>query len=120
VSRRDGPDSGGGSLRFRCHTGHAYTSAALLSELRESVEATLWSAARVLDEHEMLLEHLAKHLTEAGNPAQGETLRRESAQVRARSRTVRGVAVQSGGHPHERLYAVHGAGLLDETREHPA
>jgi two-component system, chemotaxis family, protein-glutamate methylesterase/glutaminase len=28
----------GGGLRFRCHTGHAYTADALLAELTESVE----------------------------------------------------------------------------------
>lgn len=95
----------GRSIRFRCHTGHAFTPAALLSELRESVEATLWSAVRALDENVMLLEHLAKHFGEAGEPIQGEAFRQEAARVGERSRTVRGVALQSGEHHGDLLQA---------------
>ncbi|GAA5533665.1 chemotaxis protein CheB [Deinococcus aluminii] len=107
----------GRTLRFRCHTGHAFTPAALLSELRESVEATLWSSVRALDENVMLLEHLAKHFAEAGEPIQGEVFRREAAQVRERSRTVRGVALQAGEHQEELLRAARGAELKDEVEE---
>ena len=45
-------------VRFRCHTGHAYTLASLLAEVNESVEATLWSTVRVLEEKVLLLHHL--------------------------------------------------------------
>ncbi|MHB1178636.1 MAG: chemotaxis protein CheB, partial [Daejeonella sp.] len=32
----------GASLRYRCHTGHAYTSAALLAEQTMKIEETMW------------------------------------------------------------------------------
>ena len=45
-------------FRFRCHTGHAFTAAALEDELREKVEMAGWSAVRALQEHAMLLQEL--------------------------------------------------------------
>jgi len=47
--------------RFRCHTGHAYTSASLEAELGEKIENALWNTIRALEEHAMLLNHMAKH-----------------------------------------------------------
>jgi two-component system chemotaxis response regulator CheB len=52
----------GNRLRFRCHTGHAYSLNVLLAEVTKSIEAALWNAARVLDEGEMLLSHVQGHL----------------------------------------------------------
>ena len=33
-------------VRFRCHTGHAFTASALLAELITSVEEKMWQAMR--------------------------------------------------------------------------
>ncbi|WP_426061717.1 chemotaxis protein CheB [Hymenobacter sp. B1770] len=48
-------------IRFRCHTGHAYTVSALLSEVTESVESMLYQSMRGLEETKMLLTHLGNH-----------------------------------------------------------
>lgn len=48
------------SLRFRCHTGHAYTAAVLLAEQTEKIEETLWVALRMFEERRNLLVKLAK------------------------------------------------------------
>lgn len=58
-----------GRTRYRCHTGHAYSADTLLSEVTESVEETLWSAIRTIDESVMLLRHMAEHVRESGNGA---------------------------------------------------
>lgn len=79
----------GNTTRYRCHTGHAYTAGTLLSEVRHSVEATLWSAVRALDENVMLLEHLGKHLEEAGHGEQAEAILTEAREVRERARQMR-------------------------------
>lgn len=55
-------------VRFRCHTGHAFTLSHLLSELTQKNEDTLMSALRSLEETEALLTHAAEHLQEGGNP----------------------------------------------------
>ncbi len=41
--------------RFRCHTGHAFSSAALLAEQSEKVEETLWVALRMFEERQNLI-----------------------------------------------------------------
>lgn len=56
-------------IRFRCHTGHAYTISALLSEVTESVETMLFQSMRGLEESKMLLEHLAEYFAGEGQQA---------------------------------------------------
>src|SRR4051812_31990320 len=55
------------TLRFRCHTGHAYSVDSLLAEYTETSEALLWRALRSLKEHGILLDGLMK-----GSPAPPE------------------------------------------------
>jgi two-component system, chemotaxis family, protein-glutamate methylesterase/glutaminase len=45
--------------RFRCHTGHAYTAAALQATYAKDNEDTLWSAVRSLEEYALLLNDCA-------------------------------------------------------------
>src|SRR5215813_4058295 len=65
-------------LRFRCHTGQAYTAQSLLSTLNETTEDTIWSAVRALQEGAMLLEHLAQHARDAGQVNEANSLDREA------------------------------------------
>lgn len=48
-------------IRFRCHTGHAYTASSLLGDLSRSVEETLWQAMRGLEETTLLLNQISAH-----------------------------------------------------------
>ncbi|MGI4873795.1 MAG: chemotaxis protein CheB [Janthinobacterium lividum] len=48
-------------IRYRCHTGHAYTVSALLSEVTHSVESLLYQSMRGLEETTMLLQNLGQH-----------------------------------------------------------
>jgi two-component system chemotaxis response regulator CheB len=50
----------GPQLRYRCHTGHAYTAAALLAEQTKKIEETMWTALRMFEERKNLLTTLAK------------------------------------------------------------
>lgn len=60
-------------LRFRCHTGHAFTVASLTHAVEENVEASLFGAARVLEEYAGLNEALAK--AEAGEDGEARERR---------------------------------------------
>lgn len=53
-------------IRFRCHTGHAYTASSLLADLSKSVEETLWQAMRGLEETTLLLKQISEHFTKQG------------------------------------------------------
>ncbi|AFZ68618.1 chemotaxis protein CheB [Deinococcus peraridilitoris] len=85
----------GNSSRFRCHTGHAFSPSSLLAEVRDSVEASLWSAARALDENVMLLEHLARHFGEAGEEGPREAFTHEALHAREQARLVRQSALHA-------------------------
>jgi two-component system chemotaxis response regulator CheB len=71
-------------LRFRCHTGHAYTLESLLSEMDEAIEDSLWNAIRALEERVMLIRQAAEHLRESHDERDSALLQRaEETQQRA-------------------------------------
>jgi two-component system chemotaxis response regulator CheB len=45
----------GDTLRYRCHTGHAYTAITLLAEQNKKLEETMWTALRMFEERRNLL-----------------------------------------------------------------
>jgi len=46
--------------RYRCHTGHSFTAAALLTSQTEKIEETLWTSLRMFEERKNLLNNMAK------------------------------------------------------------
>lgn len=50
----------GQALRYRCHTGHAYTSPVLLAEQTAKIEETLWIALRMFEERRNLLTTMSE------------------------------------------------------------
>lgn len=59
-----------GPIRFRCHTGHAFTLQSLLSEQADRVEELLWTTLRAMEEERALLQHLGEHLQDSQDKAQ--------------------------------------------------
>jgi two-component system chemotaxis response regulator CheB len=59
-------------VRFRCHTGHAFSADTLLDATTESIEARLWDAVRAADETVMLLNQLGEEFAKAGNTSAAE------------------------------------------------
>jgi two-component system chemotaxis response regulator CheB len=51
----------GNLLRFRCHTGHAFTADALAESSQHALEETLWVALRMMEERKNLLSSMAGH-----------------------------------------------------------
>jgi two-component system chemotaxis response regulator CheB len=82
--------------RFRCHTGHSFSNGSLLAELTDSVEQSLWTAIRAVEERIRLLKHLAQH---AGDLEQSEvisSLRRELQENERRADLLRQAAMLDG------------------------
>jgi two-component system chemotaxis response regulator CheB len=75
----------GSNLRFRCHTGHAYSIESLLSELTEKTEEVLWTAIRSIEETVLLLRRMSSQLVEHQHHPAAETMlqRAYAAQQRA-------------------------------------
>lgn len=53
-----------GHLRYRCHTGHAYTQRSLMLDQDEAIEAALFSALRAVHEKSAALRRLADNWTD--------------------------------------------------------
>lgn len=54
----------GNIIRFRCHTGHAYSMGTLTSALSENIEKSTHSTIREMEESIFLLNHLGDHFAE--------------------------------------------------------
>lgn len=52
-------------IRYRCHTGHAYTESSLLAEQTMKIEETMWIALRMFEERKNLLNTMASGLGDA-------------------------------------------------------
>lgn len=83
----------GAIVRYRCHTGHAYSQETLLAEVNEAVEASLWSALRTLDEKIFLLRHMAQQLTTPAQTDLAQRLIAKADEVEQRAQVVRQVVM---------------------------
>ncbi|MBD2121325.1 chemotaxis protein CheB [Trichocoleus sp. FACHB-262] len=84
----------GNITRFRCHTGHAFSANALLSEVTHSIEETLWSALRAVEESVMLLENLGEHLAEAETSELAQLYLQKAQEAKQRADLVRQAVMQ--------------------------
>lgn len=75
--------------RFRCHTGHAFSLNTLLVEVTKSIDSSLWDTLRTIEESELLLKHIARHLQEAGQTDASVMVLRKSEEAKKRAETVR-------------------------------
>ena len=90
------PDCGGGlweidngkPLRYRCHTGHAFTARSLENAQLELTDHALWSSVRALQEREMLLRRLAAVAHATGDERQADAGRKQADRVRAQVETL--------------------------------
>jgi two-component system chemotaxis response regulator CheB len=82
-------------VRFRCHTGHAFSAGSLLASVTESIEQLLWGALRAADEAVLLMNHVAMHCEEAGDVESAAQFRKKAEEALQRGRVIRKVAIES-------------------------
>jgi two-component system, chemotaxis family, protein-glutamate methylesterase/glutaminase len=82
-------------MRFRCHTGHAYSANTLLSSVTESVEQLLFGALRAIDESVMLLNQIGGHFKDTGDKESAATFLQEAEEARQRGLVIRQIAIES-------------------------
>jgi len=85
-------------LRFRCHTGHAYSVQSLLAEISEKMEESLWSAIRSFEEGAMLLRQMADHAHEGEKDNTPEELLRQAQDTKRRAELLK-QALTGNGNP---------------------
>jgi two-component system, chemotaxis family, protein-glutamate methylesterase/glutaminase len=81
-------------IRYRCHTGHAYTASSLLAEVSESVEAMLWKSMRGLEEMNMLLNRIAGQYDKLNKKETADFFRKKAETNSERARTMHDAVFQ--------------------------
>ena len=84
----------GTNVRFRCHTGHAYSLEALLAEFTERTEETLWSAIRSMEETSLLMHRMSTQLADHGHAHAAAALEQKVGEVQRRTDLVRQAVMQ--------------------------
>ena len=62
-------------VRFRCHTGHAYSLKSLLTEVNDAVDVSLWSTVRAIEERILILGQMAELADRNGQHEEAALLR---------------------------------------------
>jgi two-component system, chemotaxis family, protein-glutamate methylesterase/glutaminase len=76
-------------IRYRCHTGHAYTANSLLVDVTKTVEESLWKSVRSLEEMVILLEQSARKFTEINDEQASRLFYEKARETRERAATTR-------------------------------
>lgn len=79
----------GDIIRYRCHTGHAYSVDSLLTSITEKIEDTLWSAIRGVEESIHLLNNLGDHYAERNQPQLAATYFKKAQEAATQAETMR-------------------------------
>ena len=78
--------SDGRRVRYRCHTGHAYSAHSFMAASHEAIEDAFWHTIRALEEEDMFLRHSAS--TES-DPAVAAKLVEQAEQAAAQTNALR-------------------------------
>lgn len=76
--------SGGRPLRYRCHTGHAFSGLSLAGAQAQAAEDTLRGGVRALQEREMLLRRLAAVARASGREREAQAGERRADELHAK------------------------------------
>jgi len=79
----------GSLVRYRCHTGHAYSLDTLIQSITENIEDNLYNVLRSMDESIMLLNNIGDHLAEANQPKLAALYFQKAKEAEDRSQLVR-------------------------------
>lgn len=77
--------------RFRCHTGHSYTAASLLSSQTEKIEETLWICLRMFEERRNLLHSMTR-----GGGAKGTSVAARAEEAEQHIERIRAMLLAKG------------------------
>lgn len=78
----------GEMIRFRCSTGHAFTTSSLLACITVKVEEKLWEAVEALEANSMLLKQISNHYKTEGNYQAAKEFKQKADEMSKRSRII--------------------------------
>jgi two-component system chemotaxis response regulator CheB len=88
----------GDIIRYRCHTGHAYSADSLLTSITENIEDALWNTIRGIEESIFLLNNLGDHYAEKNYPQLAAQYFKKAHEAEERVKLIRNVVLD-----HEQL-----------------
>jgi two-component system chemotaxis response regulator CheB len=86
----------GSIIRYRCHTGHAFSLMSLLAEVNEAIDTGLWDTLRAIEERIMLLEQMEKVAKKAGHSDEAATCRTQADDAKKRLIPIRELVLDPG------------------------
>lgn len=81
-------------IRYRCHTGHAYSTNTLMLAISEKIEDSLYSALRGIDESIILMNHIGDHYAEANHPKLAAIYFQKAKEAEERAQLVRKAVIE--------------------------
>jgi two-component system, chemotaxis family, protein-glutamate methylesterase/glutaminase len=79
----------GSIVRFRCHTGHAFSLKSLLAEVNQSIDNGLWHTMRAIEERIMLLRQMAHIAAQVGDTTAAAECEAQASDAEQRVRPIR-------------------------------
>lgn len=89
-------------VRFRCHTGHAYSMQALLADIDDSIDGSLWRVLKTLHERSILLREAAELSRRRNDFAEAQSLESRAHECDERGQTIRKMLQDSAATDHDR------------------
>lgn len=80
-------------VRFRCHTGHAFSFKTLLAEVNRAIDKGLWDTLRAIEERILLLRQMAESVSEVGGSEVAAQCRSEAEAAEQRVQTLHGMVL---------------------------
>jgi len=85
----------GSLVRFRCHTGHAYSPLSLQAEVITAIDESLWNTLRAIEERILLLRQRANMAGAGGDLDEASQLRAKADMVEERCQPLRELVLDS-------------------------
>jgi two-component system chemotaxis response regulator CheB len=79
----------GSIVRFRCHTGHAFSLMTLMAEVNESIDTGLWDTLRAIEERVMLLRQMEQLARASQRVAEADRCKRQAEETEQRLKPLR-------------------------------
>lgn len=90
----------GGLARYRCHTGHAYSSTTLLADIDRVIDENLWRTFRAMEERALLLAKLEQAARDCNDSTEATTSARALADTQQRGEVLRRLLFQENALGH--------------------
>ena len=83
-------------VRFRCHTGHAFSLKSLMSQVNEAIDNRLWATLRAVEERVMLLRQMEQLAQTSGAGDEAARLCQEADESEKRIQPLRELVLDPG------------------------